>query len=138
MGSVGRADTGRRASLALGVIVAVAVTAAVLVVFTTVVVNNFRMNEWKRRLSEIDPPVDSALLSRGTRYGLLRGNGNHCDRLAWVLLQTDAPAGDVERFYETKIETDSIWVSAEPGGPGTVRVEMFEYGETAGWDLRCH
>ena len=104
----------------------------------TVVVNNLRMNEWKRRLFGTDPPVEAALMRRGTSYGLLRGNGNHCDRLAWIILRTDEPVAEVERFYETKIETDSIRVSAEQGGPGTVRVEMFEYGENAGWDVRCH
>ena len=138
MGSVGRADTtGRRASLALAGLVALPVTLVVLVL-ATMVVNNFRMNEWKSRLFEADPPGDAALVRRGTSYGLLRGSGNHCDRLAWVLLQTDAPVAEVEGFYETKIETDSIWVSAERGGPGSVRVEMFQYGDNAGWDLRCH
>ena len=140
MGSVGSAETKtlRIASLALGGIVVLTVTAVVLMLLATVVVNNFRMNDWKRRLFETDPPGDAALVRRGTGYGLLRGNGNHCDRLAWVLLQTDAPVAEVERFYETKIETDSIWVSAERGGAGTVRVEMFEHGDNAGWDLRCH
>ena len=70
MGSVGRAGTKtlRIASLALGGIVVLTVTAVALMLLVTVVINNFRMNDWKRRLFETDPPGDASVVRRGTGY----------------------------------------------------------------------
>ena len=102
------------------------------------VVNNVRLSEWKGDLYELAPPPGSWVIAMGTDFGLLRGNGNHCDRRAWVLLRTASTAGEVEGHYGRPLETASVSMSVKPVAQGEVRVEMFEHGDSAGWDPRCH
>ena len=126
-----------------GAVVVVAVPIVVLVLLSvivggTMVVNNLRLSEWKDDLYNLAPPPDARVVAKGTDFGLLGGNGNHCDRRAWVLLSTAANADEVERHYTGRLETESVWISVTTVERSEVRVEMFEPGDSAGWDPRCH
>jgi len=74
----------------------------------------------------------------GIRFGLLWGNGNHCDGEAWMILQGDFCKADLERYHSdalvlrfeesfTVIETTDTWRVSGRGRIGT-----------AGPDLRCN
>lgn len=125
-------DRGCLAAIAISVLV---VVAPLSVLIGTVVVNNVRMNDWKSSLFDAPIPAGARLVDRGTAYGLLRGNGNHCDRRAWLLLRTSHAASEIEAHFDRVSRQDS---DARRVGPDRVLVEIFESGDNAGLDLRCH
>lgn len=100
--------------------------------------NNRELNEWKALLSDAPAPPGATVEDRGTEFGLLEGNGNHCDFLAWVILRSDLSDETIETHYQQVLDDlESGWVTAENDAPGRVRVELFDSRE-AGLDLRCH
>jgi hypothetical protein len=103
----------------------------------TMVLNNLRMDDWKHKVFATPNPAGSVIVRRGTDYGLLRGQGNHCDKLAWIELR-GAPADAIDAHYTRLLETDDRWVKVLPHGDGRTRVEVFQHGGNAGWDPRCH
>jgi len=120
---------------ALAVLLLLHVLVAILV--GTAVMNNLRMNDWKNEVFDAPRPLGVVVVSRGTEYGLLEGNGNHCDKRAWMVLQ-GASADVLDRHYAHLLETPDRWVTTIPGEEGLVRIEVYEIGLNAGWDLRCH
>lgn len=100
--------------------------------------NNHELNEWKALLYEAPVPPGATVEDRGTEFGLLGGNGNHCDFLAWLVLRSDLSDESIETHYRESLdELEFGWVTAESEAAGRVRVELFDSRE-AGLDLRCH
>lgn len=127
----------RRVAVVSGLVGIVVVLAPVAMVLGTMVVNNVRMNDWKQDVFATPIPAGSEVVHRGTDYGLLQGNSNHCDKLAWLELH-GAPPDAVEKHFRGLLETDDRWVRATAVDTELVRVEVYEAGENAGWDPRCH
>jgi hypothetical protein len=122
----------------VGVAVLLLVVAAPVLVFAPPMVrNNRELNEWKATLYDVPVPSGAMVEDRGTEFGLLGGNGNHCDFLAWLMLRTEASAHTIETHYQRALDNLEFgWVTAEQDGSGLVRVELFDSRES-GWDLRC-
>lgn len=118
-----------------------AITLAVAALFVTfglpMLAHDRQMDEWRQLLDDAPLPAGAEVIDRGSEFGLLGGNGNHCDLLAWVELRTDASPAEVAAHFEDVIIRDAGSVSATPAGPGTVRVELFNSIEP-GRDIRCH
>lgn len=131
----GRLDSRLLKGAALAVLLLLHVLVAILV--GTAVVNNLRMNDWKREVFDAPRPPGVVVVSRGSEYGLLEGNGNHCDKRAWMVLR-GASTDALEKHYTRLLETPDRWVTSIPGEEGLVRIEVYEIGLNAGWDLRCH
>lgn len=109
-----------------------------LVVAGTMTMNNLRVSDWKQDLFDLAPPSGARVVARGTDFGLLGGNSNHCDKRAWILLDTGPSPDEVEQYYTQRLETNSVWIMVSVDDASRVRVEMFEPGTAAGWDPRCH
>lgn len=98
--------------------------------------NNLALNEWKAPLGSV--PAGSTQIDAGTDLGtVLHGNGNHCDAVAWIVVQ--GPAGDAEiaAFYEPLVPDDRT-LTVERTGSDTVRVTMAQkdlFDQAT--DLRC-
>ena len=127
-----------RGSLVVVALPVAALLVAAIVAAGTMVMNNLRLDRWKSDLYQLEMPVGARVIAQGTQFGLLAGNGNHCDRRAWLEVATPWTAEEVERYYAERLETPSVWISTTSTGTNEVRVEMFEHGDSAGWDPRCH
>lgn len=134
--------------VAIVVLPAACVGAFLVAVTVTMVVNTVRMERWADRFYEISAPGGDEILESGSEYGLLEGNGNHCDRRAWIVLRTDLDPSAVESHYDHPLDSASQsegsptgrddFVTATRLDADRVRVQRFEFGGAAGLDLRCH
>ena len=84
--------------LILGVVVT-AVVVLVVLVGVSMLRHNTVFNEWKAPLVEHEAPPGMAMVESGSRFGLIWGNGNHCDAEAWVLLSGDLGSGEIRAHY---------------------------------------
>jgi hypothetical protein len=102
-------------------------------------------------------PPSTEVVSRTTRFGLLEGNGNHCDISPTQLLRTPLTVSEVKAHYNSPalivaLEEirggRSVSVGAEvtdnaqADGVALVRVEFFSHGQVfqgmEQFDPRCH
>jgi hypothetical protein len=127
----------RRILVLVGFFGLVVVVIPLVIALGTMAINNLRMNDWKDNVFATSTPPGSTVVRRGTDYGLLHGQGNHCDKLAWLELR-GASVSAVDEHYTRLLETDDRWVKTLPADEGLVRVEVYQAGENAGWDPRCH
>jgi hypothetical protein len=123
--------------------------------FGTMLRNNELLRAWETGIYGVPLPAGTDVLSRSSDFGLLEGNGNHCDvRVVLVLLTPLTPA-DVKAHYETSgiaerlaptrkgLATLTATAAGEPHPDGRqrVRVELFGHGGNMGlegtFDPRC-
>ena len=119
--------------------------------------NNRMVTEWTDTFSRYPKPPRSELLRWArSEFGLLEGNGNHCDIRLTLTLDTELTAREVEAYYEASglverlgaarggLAGVDVWVRGTPGtqGRSVVRVELFSHGgnlgDGGGFDPRCH
>lgn len=117
----------------LGAVLAL-VLALVSVEVITVARNNARFDEWRSTLLHHPAPANATVIDSGSRYGLLWGNGNHCDGEAWVIIRGDLSATELERHYS---DLSDIGLRREVTTDNW-RVSMETRLGTAGLDLRCN
>jgi hypothetical protein len=79
--------------------VCIVLAALVLVIGVTMHRNNQRFDAWSAQLLEHPVPPGATLTDSGRRFGLLWGNGNHCDREAWVQVRGDLSRDSLEQHY---------------------------------------
>lgn len=137
-------EESRRSSLSL---VAIAAIPLVLILILAailgwrVIPNTLAFNEWKSQLHDAAPPDGAAVTASGSEFGLLVGNGNHCDARAWIVV--DAP-----KLSEGLVRGHYLIVLSEGSGPqlsvtqgaevGTYLISMEELGLVpATGDFRC-
>ena len=104
-------------------------------------INNRRFNEWKAQLLDHPEPSDSVVVDSGSRFGLLWGNGNHCDGEAWITLQSELSQGELTSHYADilVVQFEESGILVEPGQTdGTWKISAQGRIGTAGLDLRCH
>ena len=128
-----RADRHSRKRAVVGTVLALLLVLLVVEV-VTIARNNTRFDEWKSELLDHPVPPNSILLETGSRFGLLWGNGNHCDGEAWMILRSDLSATELERHY-SDVANLSLWQRV---ATDTWRVSTETRIDTAGLDLRCH
>jgi hypothetical protein len=118
-------------------VVGVAVAAAIASPFVWAVVrNNSKMDGWRHEFVSIAPPPGSVIENQGSRFGLLDGEGNHCDMEVWIDIRTDRSPSEIEEYYNDQLgeSVGLLTVSVLP--QGSLRVERADSFEP-GWDLRC-
>jgi hypothetical protein len=127
------------------------------VVWRTMTANNRLVQEWVDALSRYPAPPESELLAWGkSEFGLLEGNGNHCDIRITLDVLTRLSASEVKQYYldsglaERLAPTRRgligvrVWVSGDPwtDGRSVIRVELLRHsgnmGDGCGFDPRCY
>ena len=105
-------------------------------------INDSRMNTWSSQLFDHPLPgdADPAGSDSGSRFGLLWGNGNHCDGEAWIEFASDLIPRDITHHYSDLRNVEVQTLPNEPGEPKryTYRVVITTPIGSAGLDLRCH
>jgi hypothetical protein len=95
--------------------------------------NTARFNKWKAQLEEHPIPGGTALVDSGSRFGVLWGQGSHCDGEMWVILSGDVSRDELEEHYADFTNV----VVKRASGRWRVSVLRTHIGP-AGLDLRCH
>lgn len=127
--------------LAVVAILALAIATLVIAEIVTINRNNDRLDAWASQLFEHPLPDDAhaAGLDRGTRFGLLWGNGNHCDAEAWMEIATDLNMSAIERHYKSLDNAEIRQrLDDRTGRHYIYRIVIRTRIGTAGLDLRCH
>lgn len=119
----------------LGVVIGVGLITGVvfaLVVGVTMFRNDRTFDDWAIRFTE-NPPPGLTVVDSGGRFGLLVGQGNHCDGEAWVVLQGSSSTPTIVDHYE-----NLAGITVEATGTGRWRVAISDRLGPAGLDPRCH
>jgi hypothetical protein len=118
--------------------------------------NNRLVAEWSDALHRHPLPPSTDLLGTRREFGLLEGNGNHCDIRLTLDVITSLSAAEVRQHYAASGLAERLgpprrdrpswraWTRLEPWSDGrpVVRVELFSHGgnlgDNGGFDPRCH
>ncbi len=131
--------------MAVGVVVVVLVAILALILPSVYAVwrHNSDMESWREEIEAASEVNGAELVELGSRFGLQpMTNGNHCDREAWLVYETDLSAPSIEAHFDAiewssanDLDRTSWWVSSEAGS-GVVRVDFWYRFESAE-DPRC-
>ncbi|MCY6485454.1 hypothetical protein OW763_14060 [Clostridium aestuarii] len=97
-------------------------------------------------------PKNTKILSKDKEVGLLVCNGNHCDYRASMMLSTKLSKNYILAYYKSasvptadkNIDKDDVKVTVEilnqrdKLGNLIFKIEIFDDGYPAGFDLRCN
>jgi len=83
--------------------------------------HNQNLKEFSEQLVIIPPPAKTQEIDKLNQIGQQSGNGDHCDYLSALLLKTDIPKPEVEKYYSDNYKGKSrlyfFWIN-EPHKPG--------------------
>jgi hypothetical protein len=120
--------------------------------------NNWQLHRFASNLYNYALPPQTEVISRYEEVGLM-GNGNHCDYVAKQTMRTRLAKNEVEAYY-AEVSLPPVYPNIEGvervfrGEPIPVfvnfdnsrlengwlhfTIELWDYGYSAGLDLRCH
>jgi len=100
--------------------------------------NNRDMDAWRGDFYEATDLDGTELIERGARFGLQPGtNGDHCDREAWAVYETDLDAATERMHFSTALDPTDGELTVTTEERGTIRVDWWYRFNDTGWDLRC-
>ncbi len=102
-----------------------------------VIRHNRAVSAFAAQLLDHPLPPDSQVVDHGTRFGILVGNGNHCDLGAWIELSTALTPEQVAVHYSDLNVTAVIETRRSDTGNVLVEAVQFAGGNPIGWDIRC-
>ena len=125
--------------------------ALVAMLLANTVVNQIRLVEFAQRVASAPLPPNTARVAVRKEVGLLTGNGNHCDYVTELTLETELSPETIRAHYESQRfdravpgETDggiTVLVSqaaAAPSERSWYAVQVIDAPNEAWLDLRCH
>ena len=109
--------------------------------------NDRRLTEFSEQLFAYPLPPDSRILRQTAQVGVLTGNGNHCDYVARLEIESSLPPAAVDAHYQELRLHPAVGngaggglpaVTVESQGPGRVAITATDAPYPAGLDTRCH
>ncbi|RVX46045.1 hypothetical protein EDD27_8887 [Nonomuraea polychroma] len=100
---------------------------------------NGRLDEFHARVTAYPLPPKAQLRDSDTAISRAPTNGNYCEWLVRLTLQTDLSPAAVQHYYGKAAivgVNDAAQVAARPGASGSVVVELSDLAENP-MDIRC-
>jgi hypothetical protein len=101
--------------------------------------NDHDMNEWRSEFFAVSDFDGADVAESGSRFGLQSGtNGDHCDREAWLIYETDLGEVAVRAHFASLLDPNEGELTVTTDDvQGTIRVDWwYRFNETE-WDVRC-
>lgn len=120
--------------------------------------NSISLFTFSQRFYAYPLPPETTVINRSSEYGVLRGNGNHCDFLATIVVTTTLTEKEMKDYYINvtfpAVQSDSS-IAGSWGLNGripprvqfisttTAEISLYDggygsYGGFRGWDGKCH
>jgi hypothetical protein len=139
----------RAVAAGVAVVLAIPIAAAVWL-GCDVAVNEIGARRFAAQLFDHPLPPRTRSIATVARVGVLAGNGNHCDFVAALRVESSLPQPELRAHYEALRLDPAISGGAKGGGPLVVvertaggdpdewSIVATDAGYPAGFDLRCH
>lgn len=101
--------------------------------------NNHDMNEWRMAFFAVSEIDGADVVVSGSQFGLQPGtNGDHCDREAWLIYETDLSEAAIRAYFARSVDpTEGELTVTTNDADGTIRVDWSYRFNDTGWDSRC-
>ena len=125
------------------VILLLPVLLLVLIIIGNTVLNSFYLWKFEKQLYNYPLPSGAKILKKNSNIGVLMGNGNHCDFIAYVELETSKSILDIEEHYKNMTILPALSNRAqqgfiiEPVSQGVIKVKIWDAPNSSNFDLRC-
>ena len=138
----------RNSSRGLILLAAAIPSAVAMAPVSSWLVDNFRLAAFERQVLKLPVPPGARVVSVNSEVGALTGNGNHCDYIVGMEIETSQAIDSIRTHYQRYSLEPAIPGGADGGLPAlqvsaaaparTVRVEAIDAPYGAFFDFRCH